>query len=164
MSDGEEVTVRSVTVTGATGEVGPRGRTGATGEAGPAGAPPKMSEEQERRVDAMIRRQDATMSFVRNTGILVVGLLVIAALVTAAVLGRLGAIREAQDQGKVRTAHTQALSCLDLLRDVGLRLPSDCTTESVLPILCAQARETDTTGRWVDRIQTQTGRACSAPG
>lgn len=128
------------------------------------GLPPKMSEEQERRVDAMIRRQDSTMSFVRNTGILVVGLVIVGTLVVAAVFGRLGAIRLAQDQGKARTAHTQALSCLDLLRDEGLRLPSDCTTEAVLPVLCDQAREADTTGRWVGRIEAQTGQACSASG
>lgn len=157
---GEEFVGAPVHVTGATGETGHQGRQGAQGERGPS-YPPKMSEEQEHRVDGMIARQDRTMSFVRNSGVVVVLVAVLGGFAISAVFGALADIKQGQADGEIRGYKNRTPTCVAILLSPAMKLPDVCTEPAVLPYVCQAASQTNPA--WVPRIEAQLGAPCTWP-
>lgn len=116
--------------------------------------PPKMNEEQERRVDRVL-------SFARNVLILVVVVAALGALSIAAVFGRLGEIRQTQADGVIRGYRSRTPDCVALLLSTSTRLPNVCTEDAVLPYVCEAAAQTNPA--WVERIEMQVGHPCPFP-
>lgn len=128
----------------------------------PAATPPGIDDEQGRRVDVMIDRQNNVMAFARNVLVVVVAVAVLGSLAIAAVFGRLGGIQDAQAAGRIRTYQTRSVNCVALLLASTMRLPGDCTDPEVLPYVCRTASQTGMAG-WVERVEEQTGTPCRFP-
>lgn len=122
-------------------------------------APPPKSEPPS-LVETLVFMR-STMTFVRNTGVVVVLVAVCGAVAIAALFGRLGDLRQTQEDGIVRGYKNRTPMCVALMLSSSSKLPDVCTEDPVLPYVCKAAAQTNPA--WVPRIEAQVGKPCSFP-